>query len=394
MFNILEYYSNLLPESKDAKILLKPNLNSNMNALTGNTTDLRILSVSIQFLKDKGYCNIVIGEGTNSGFYRNNISVISRLKVDELAKYYGVKVIDLNFSEPVYIDFEKGVRAGIAKECCETDFIINMPKLKTHFEAGMSVCLKNLIGCLVGQENKKKTHKDLARNILNINENVKPHLHIIDGLIAMEGLGPTKGMPKNLGIIIVGTNPYVIDLLCARIAKFDYRLITTLKLAEDEGIITKDYHEYIESLDIDAFISELEKPKANFLTSFIHSPKRQKYFLAVRNTRFFSYLASTEFFGHLLFLSGLRQDNFIKNEMKFEGLSFNEDLCEKGCTKCVDYCPIGLELPYQLNRKNNKCIECLYCFLVCPNRAIGFKGELGFMADQLRQYDEVTRKVT
>jgi uncharacterized protein (DUF362 family) len=50
LFNTLECYSDLLPESKDAKILLKPNLNSNMNALTGNTTDLRILSALIQFL--------------------------------------------------------------------------------------------------------------------------------------------------------------------------------------------------------------------------------------------------------------------------------------------------------------------------------------------------------
>ncbi len=46
--------------------------------------------------KNKGYNNIVIGEGTNSGCYRNNISVIARLKVDELAKYYGIKVIDFN----------------------------------------------------------------------------------------------------------------------------------------------------------------------------------------------------------------------------------------------------------------------------------------------------------
>jgi len=394
LFPVLDECRELFPTSNDTKILLKPNLNANMNALTGNTTDLRLLAGIIEYLQNKGYYNIVIGEGTNSGYYRNDISVISRLKVDKLAKYYDVKVIDLNFSEPFYINFEDGVKAGVAEELCNADFIINMPKLKTHFEAGMSVCLKNLIGCLVGQENKKKTHKDLARNILNINENVKPHLHIVDGLIAMEGLGPTKGIPKNLGVVIVGTNPYLIDLLCAKIANFDHRLVTTLKLAEDKGIITKHYHEYIESLDIDAFISEFEKPKANFLTSFIHSPKRQKYFLAVRNTRFFSYLASTEFFGHLLFLSGLRQDNFIKSEMRFDGLYLNKNLCKNGCTKCADYCPLGLKLPDQINEKDSRCIECLYCFLVCPNRAIEFKGELGFMADQLRQYDEVTRKVT
>ena len=48
-----------------------------MNALTGNSSDLRMLSVLIQFLKKKVFPNMVIGEGTNSGFYRNKIGVIS-----------------------------------------------------------------------------------------------------------------------------------------------------------------------------------------------------------------------------------------------------------------------------------------------------------------------------
>lgn len=394
LFLLLEGYEDLLPARSTANILIKPNLNANMNALTGNTTDLRLLAAVIKYLKVKGYENITIGEGTNSGYYRNNISVISRLKVDRLAEYYGVRVIDLNYSRSVYIDFEKGVKARIAKACYDADFMINMPKLKTHFEVGMSVCLKNLIGCLVGQENKKKTHKDLAANILHINENLKPHLHIVDGLIAMEGLGPTRGKPKNMGLIIIGTDPYLIDMVCAKLAKFDYRSITTLKLAEDKGVITRDYHEYIQGLDIAPLIREFEKPKANLLASFVHSPKRQKYFRAIRNTTFFSHLASTGFFGHLLFLTGLRQDNFIKNEMEFEGFSFREPLCENGCTKCTDYCPIGLKLPDDIAKEDNRCIECLYCFLVCPTNAINFEGELGFMAEQLRQYDTMTREVT
>ena len=42
---------------------------------------------------------------------------------------------------------------------------------------------------------QKKTHKSLAKNILNINKKIRPHLHIVDGLISMEGLGPTRGTP-------------------------------------------------------------------------------------------------------------------------------------------------------------------------------------------------------
>lgn len=393
IFNTLEKYKDLFPELKGARILLKPNLNSNMNALTGNTTDLRLIAAVIEFFLENGYKNITIGEGTNSGFYRNRISVISRLVIDRLAEYYKIRVVDLNNSREVEIKFENGARAGVAEECMEADFFINMPKLKTHFEIGMSVCLKNMMGCLVGQVNKKKTHKSLDSNILNINKQVKPHLHIVDGLISMEGLGPTRGIPINTGLVIVGTDPYLIDLAGSVIADFDYRNIKTLKLAEDEGIITEEYHRFIKSLDISSLVKKFRVPEANPFVSFIHSPKRQRYFLAIRNTAFFNYLCSTEFAGNILFLTGLRQDNFIKEEMVFEGLTFNRNKCKTECVKCTDYCPIGLRLPEELDDCHNNCIKCLYCFLVCPTRAIEFKGKLGFMAEQLRQYEEITKKI-
>jgi len=149
---IMEQFGDLLPADKGARILIKPNLNSNMNALTGNTTDLRILSALLSYLKTSGYLNITIGEGTNSGFYRNRIGVISRLGIDRLARYYGIRVTDLNYAESKDIFFKNGVKVRVAKECFEADLFINLPKLKTHFEVGMSVCLKNLMGCLVGQE--------------------------------------------------------------------------------------------------------------------------------------------------------------------------------------------------------------------------------------------------
>ncbi|HDH51518.1 MAG TPA: DUF362 domain-containing protein [Nitrospirae bacterium] len=389
--NALEEYADIFPASKTATILLKPNLNANMNALTGNTTDLRLLAAVIEYFKGRGYENITIGEGTNSGYYRNNISVISRLKVDELAGHYGVKVIDLNYSDPVNIEFEDGISAGVAREVAEADFLINMPKLKTHFEAGMSACLKNMMGCLVGQENKKKTHQSLSANILNITKKIRPHLHIVDALISMEGLGPTRGIPINTGSIIIGTDPYLIDLMCAKLASFDYKKVRTLLEAEKRGVLSDAHKKFADEFELEKKYN-FKPPTAGPLATYIHSPKRQKYFLAVRNTRFFTYMASTKWFGYLLFLSGLRQDNFIEDEMKFEGLNFNTSKCVSGCSRCRDYCPVELDLPEKYDEK--KCIECLYCFLVCPSKAIEFRGELGFMNEQIRQYDDITRKVT
>lgn len=390
---VFKLHEGILPKSKDASIFIKPNLNANMNALTGNTTDLRLIAAVIEELKGRGYNNITIGEGTNSGYYRHNISVISRLKVDALGVYYGVKVIDLNYAKPCEIEFDKGVKASVARDVVDADFLINMPKLKTHFEAGMSVCLKNLMGCLIGQENKKKTHKNLSRNILHINEYVKPALHIVDGIIAMEGLGPTRGVPVKTGLIIAGTDPYLIDLICARVARFDYKKVVTLRAAEALGRLTEEHHSYAKSLDIKDYEREFAPPAAGFLATFIHSPKRQKYFLAVRNTRLFTYLCSTKLGGKILYKTGLRQDVFIDDEMYCEGLSIDWAKCTR-CGKCDKYCPVGIKLPDDLDKKGNGCIHCLYCFMICPEKAIIYKGKLGFVCEQLRQYDEIVRKIS
>ncbi len=387
---VFNLYIGILPKSKDASIFLKPNLNANMNALTGNTTDLRLLAAIIEEIKGRGYKNVTIGEGTNSGYYRHNISVISRLKVDALASHYGVKVVDLNYAKPHEIEFAKGIKASVAKDIVEADFLINIPKLKTHFEAGMSVCLKNLMGCLIGQENKKKTHKSLARNILHINEYVKPNLHIVDGLIAMEGLGPTRGVPVKMSLIIAGTDPYLIDLLCARVAKFDYKRVATLRTAEELGRLTQAHHSLVNSLDIISYERKFAPPEAGFLASFIHHPSRQKYFLAIRNTRFFNWLCTTKIAGRILYATGLRQDVFIDKDMQCEGLDIDRDKCTR-CSKCDDYCPVGINLPDDLAKKDNGCIHCLYCYMICPKDAIIFKGELGFVGEQIRQYDKIVR---
>ncbi|MBF0568640.1 MAG: DUF362 domain-containing protein [Nitrospirae bacterium] len=393
-----EKYSDMFPSDKKSKILIKPNLNSNMNALTGNTTDLRVVAAVIEFLKGRGYKDITIGEGTNSGYYRSNISVIERLRYDELGLYYGVMVKDFNYSDTVPVSFERGVKAGVARECTEADFLINMPKLKTHFEAGMTVCLKNLIGCLVGQENKKKVHGALSDNIINLNQGVKPHLHIVDGVIAMEGLGPTRGTPLRSGAIFVGDDPYIVDLMCARFASFPYQKIGPLAVAKRRGLIKDEHLHFVNDFPLER-IHRFKPPTAGPLATFIHSPKRQKYFLAIRRTPLFNYLCSTEIVGKLLYLTGLRQDVFIRDEMRWEGLSLKKGKCTD-CGICARYCLTEIDLPHVLDKAagmdngwQQRCIHCLYCFSVCPESAIEFHGTQGFMEEQVRQYGDVIKEM-
>lgn len=389
---VLPAHAHVFPADRSAPVLVKPNLNANMNALTGNTTDLRLLAALLSWLRDAGYGNVVVGEGTNSGFYRNRIGVIARLRVDRVAARFGYAAVDLNHEPGLPVPFEGGVEALVARPVMEAGLVINLPKLKTHFEAGMSVCLKNLMGCLVGQENKKKTHQSLAANIVNLNEAVRPGLHIVDGLVAMEGLGPTRGTPLRCDTLVVGENPYLVDLVCARLAGFPEERVRPLAEARRRGLVTADMDAAVRALEPAPVAGRpFAPPVAGRLASFVHDPGRQKYFLAVRNTAFFRWLAGTDWFGALLFRTGLRQDVFCREEMRCEGLSLDREACD-GCGACRDFCPAGLDpAAVAAAGGHGDCYGCLYCHLVCPRRALVFHGEPGFLAEQIRQYDGLVR---
>ena len=390
----LEEQGALLPRSTGAKILLKPNFNSNMNALTGNTTDLRVIACLIELLQLRGCKNIIIGEGTNSGFYRNQIDVASRLRVRTLARRLGVRFLDLNYCQGSEITFVKNKKVKVARECLEADLFINLPKLKMHHEVGISVCLKNLMGCLVGQENKKKTHHSLAQNIVQLNRYVKPHLHIVDGLIAMEGNGPSDGLPVRMNTIIAGTDPYFIDMVCAEIIGMSYTEVTYLKVAEELGLITTGHREALKDLDLADFRRDLLKPDVPLLVKAVCNPHLQKYFQMLRHAPGLYALCNTKSAGDLFVKLGIRQEHFIEEEMRIEKIVPDRGKCPSDCRTCRDYCPLGLDVPAVLSdRDESACIKCLYCYMVCPKGAIGLEGDFGFLKAQIDKYDPLIRRI-
>ncbi|MBE9506913.1 MAG: DUF362 domain-containing protein, partial [Chloroflexi bacterium] len=222
-----------LPSYPDACILLKPNLNNDLSALTGNSTDLRLLAVVIEVLQQRGYANIVIGDGPNIGVYRKGIDVFERLGVRALCAHYGVECVDFNRAPATEVQLTTGP-VRVARLCLEADFFLNLPKLKTHAEAGMSMALKSLIGCVSGAD-KRRVHTDLPANIVALNEAIHPHLIIADALIAMEGNGPGDGTPRRADTLLAATDPFVLDLAAARLFDLNPNTIPYLRVAARRG---------------------------------------------------------------------------------------------------------------------------------------------------------------
>ena len=107
----------------------------------------------------------------------------------------------------------------------EADYIVSLPKLKTHHWVGVTLSLKNMFGivpgCCYGWPKNVLHWAGITPSILDINSTVRPDFAIVDGIVGMEGNGPIQGSPKPSGVLILGDDPVAVDATCARVMGLD-----------------------------------------------------------------------------------------------------------------------------------------------------------------------------
>jgi len=388
----LNKQGGLLPVNLDASIVIKPNLNSSLDALTGNTTDLRVLGSILRILTNRGYKNITILEGPNGGFHRDGVDVLARNRVDKLVSYYGCKFRDVNYDENTFaLEFESSGQIQISRAFKDCDFFINIPKLKTHYETVISVSLKSLIGILVGQSNKAKAHTSLCENILRINDVIVPHLHVVDGLIAMEGTGPSAGIPVRANVVMVGTNAYEVDIHAARLMGFNPMDIPLIRHALATGRIAENLVSQSNEAIQPLLGRPFKKPHPSLLARLATAPGVGQIVRKLRNTMPVSKLLDLEVARKSLLHLGVTQEVILRRERQ-ASLKWRAEACTS-CGRCATYCPQSLDLPKILNLKQSDCINCLYCFAVCPVSAIEAIGDLGYYREQIRRYGKCIKDI-
>lgn len=123
----------------------------------------------------------------------------------------------------------------------DADAIIDFCKLKTHGMMGLSACVKNMFGVIPGTFKpeyhfKFPSHADFANMLVDIYERFKPRLCLVDGIVGMEGNGPTMGKPRHIGVLIGGDSPYTCDRVCAQLIGLDPDEVETVQAAKQRGL--------------------------------------------------------------------------------------------------------------------------------------------------------------
>jgi uncharacterized protein (DUF362 family) len=216
-------------------VVIKPNITADsVSWRQGIVTNPHLVQAIIELVAERNPREIFIAEAIAVGL--DVKKAYSFLGYDKIAGDTGARLVDL-YDEP-FVDVPvtgSNLHSSlqIAKTIMEADFLINVPVMKTHVAAGISVCMKNLMGTISAEQKKRFHFFGVAESVVDLNSVVRPHLSIADGTVAGEGDGPMANEPVGFQTILVGTDNRIVDTICAGVMGFEPSEIEILKICND-----------------------------------------------------------------------------------------------------------------------------------------------------------------
>jgi len=233
-----------LSPAKDKRVLLKPNVGRNVQPGTGITTHPQVVAAAIDAFTEAG-AETAVGESPITGV--TMLDAFESSGIAAVARKRNCPLIDMDIRRYVNLEIPQGVAIRSLKLCAEIaeyDIIVSIPVMKTHMHTGVTLSVKNMKGCL-WRRSKVDLHmlpqladheeKPLDIAIADMSSVLRPHLSIIDGTIGMEGLGPSAGKPKPLGVVLVGVDAFATDSVACDIMGISACDVPHLRMGAQRG---------------------------------------------------------------------------------------------------------------------------------------------------------------
>ena len=216
----------------NAKVFIKPNIVFWTTSVPipkwGVMTTSRVIEDMVVLLKERGIDDIAIGEGMairNPKDKEAPAHAFETLGYNVLKKRYGVQTVNV-FERPFEeVDLGDDVTLNFNTDILQSDFVVDLPVLKTHNQTKVSLGLKNLKG-MIDVDSRKKCHsadpkKDLNYMIARLANKMPPMFVLLDGIYTNERGPSFDGRIRRSNILVASSDILSADLVGAKVLGFD-----------------------------------------------------------------------------------------------------------------------------------------------------------------------------
>lgn len=225
------------PELNGKTVLLKPNILNASDPERCATTHPIVLQAAIRYLKGRGAGRILVGD--SPGWQAQDMAG-SKTGLLQASEAEGAHWCDFSQDQAYEVAEGRLVRRfQLTRALAQADFVVSLPKLKTHGLMYFTGAVKNLFGLIPGFQ-KSAFHMrfpdrtDFAVMLNDLSLAAKADFAIMDGIIGMQGQGPNSGTPCPVGAVLASPSLHALDWVAADLIGYDPADIPYLALARDD----------------------------------------------------------------------------------------------------------------------------------------------------------------
>ena len=231
------------------RIGIKPNLVSPSEASYGATTHPEVVEGLLQYLKEHGFSEITIMEGSWIG--AKTKEAFKTCGYDTLAKSYGVALVDAQKEKSVTVDC-KGMELHLCNCALQVDYMINVPVMKGHCQTRITCALKNMKGLLPNTEKRRFHTMGLHKPIGHLSMGIRQDFILVDSICGDLSF-EDGGNPTQMNRLFAAADPVLCDAYVCRLLQYQTEEVPYIGLAEKLGAGSSDMDK--------ALVRELNMPE-------------------------------------------------------------------------------------------------------------------------------------